>query len=318
MRRLITLTAAFLIAASIVYMAMIWREQAIPPPPTDLTRVLALLDEPTPTGQLADSVAVPQPNAVPPTLSHPFFPLTDSHADVPCAACHVDGMGVDIGATCVTCHLADDVHNGANGSDCATCHAPVGWQFVEFDHSTIGDQDCASCHQPPPNHYPGVCATCHLDTMSFANAFFDHVNLMGQDCIGCHQPPPNHYAGICANCHIDTLNFLTVQFDHSFISATDCAACHQPPPDHFQGSCLTCHQDTTDFHNATFNHTFPLNHGGANGVCTTCHVNNNPPAYSCTGCHRDSAELTEEHNDEGIFDLSNCVRCHLDGEEPDD
>jgi hypothetical protein len=357
MRRLIVITAAFVIAASIVYIATIWRETAAPPPPTDLTRVLAQLDLPTPTGQLEQSRNVPLPETIQPTLAHPFFALVDGHAGVACVDCHVEGMGGEISAECVTCHLNDDPHNGANGSNCAVCHAPTGWQFVSFDHSTIGSQDCADCHQspvnhfagacstchldttsfvnasfdhanlfgqdcvtchaPPANHYAGICANCHIDTMSFLNVQFDHANLLGQDCVACHAPPANHYAGICANCHIDTMSFLNVQFDHSMIGTQDCVACHQPPPNHFQGSCRTCHQDTINFRNATFNHRFPLNHGDANGVCTTCHINNNPPAYSCTGCHNDQAELVEEHNDEGIFDLSNCVRCHQDGEEPD-
>ncbi len=399
MRRIIFITAAFVIAASIVYMAATWRGGATEPAPPDLTRVLALLDiTPSPTGQLSTPQIVPLPSEVQPTVAHPFFPLLAGHAGLQCVDCHVEGVERAISADCIFCHRADDIHNGANGSDCATCHAPAGWQFVDFDHSTIDTQDCVGCHQPPVNHFPGACTTCHLDTTNFNNASFDHATLNGQDCVGCHQPPPNHYpgscsschldtssflnvqfnhsnigtqdcvgchqpppnhyagscsschldtssflnvqfnhsnigtqdcvgchqpppnhyAGSCSSCHLDTSNFLNVQFNHSNIGTQDCAGCHQPPPNHFQGSCSTCHQDTTNFSNATFNHTFPLNHGDANGVCTTCHVTNNPPAYTCTTCHNDQADLVEEHNDEGIFDLSNCVRCHLDGEEPDD
>ncbi|MCB0027723.1 MAG: hypothetical protein KDE28_07450, partial [Anaerolineales bacterium] len=94
-------------------------------------------------------------------------------------------------------------------------------------------------------------------------------------------------------------------------------ACHAPPPNHFSGTCRTCHTDTTNWRNATFSHSFPLNHGGANSNCSTCHTNNNYSSYTCFNCHN-QGEMIEEHADEGITDISNCVGCHPNGEEPDD
>ncbi len=324
--------------------------------PGDPGRIIALLTA-TVEGQLPQGEAVAFPNLAGTRVPHTFFPLFDGHANLACEACHTTGDYQGTDTTCYACHAADDAHAGQNGTSCETCHGPTEWLRVDFDHSTIGERDCvechtppadhypgacrachqdttlflqvsfnhltldvsdcSTCHAPPPNHYPGTCATCHLDTSNFLNAVFDHSTIGDQDCSACHAPPPNHYPGTCATCHLDTSNFLNAVFDHSTIGNQDCSACHAPPPNHFPGSCNTCHQDTTNFSNATFSHTFPLNHGGANGDCNTCHPGGNLATYTCTACHNQN-EMVEEHADEGITDISNCVACHPTGEEDDD
>jgi hypothetical protein len=37
-------------------------------------------------------------------------------------------------------------------------------------------------------------------------------------------------------------------------------------------------------------------------------------SYRCFACH-DPGNMNEEHGDEGITDIGNCVRCHATGEE---
>lgn len=120
------------------------------------------------------------------------------------------------------------------------------------------------------------CTACHGGGVFTAT---------GVACHDCHTPPPDHFPGACANCHVDAAGWELVVFDHAVIGLTDCDACHAPPPNHFPGACRDCHQDTTAFANVSFAHTFPLNHGDAGGRCQTCHVGNVTAVYSCTACH---------------------------------
>jgi len=252
---------------------------------------------------------------------------------------------------CVACHTPPPNHfTGA----CRACHSDTtNFNVALFDHSLIGNQDCSACHTPPPNHYTEACRACHSDTTNFNVAFFDHSLIGNQDCSACHTPPPNHFTGACRACHTDTTNFRIAFFNHSGIGGTDCSACHAAPANHFSGTCSSCHQDTTNFRNASFNHagltncsgchqppanhytgqcsachntttfsgatfshSFPINHGGANGQCASCHPGNDTHTYTCFTCH-DQQRIIGKHNEEGIGDISNCVRCHASGNEHD-
>lgn len=358
MRRILFFISGFIIFGLIVLWAFaLSRQMAETGQTANSDQIAALLQAVnTPEGSLTGQPVIFLPGAGT-VVGHRYFPLTGGHALNDCAACHADGRYQGTDPTCLTCHAADDAHNGENGTDCATCHTPTTWQDATFDHATIGardcadchtpppdhyaapcaachldttnflnvlfdhsqigDQDCAACHTPPPNHYQGACRNCHLDTTTFQNATFDHSTIGSQDCANCHTPPPNHYQGTCRNCHTDTTNFRNAFFDHSVIGSQDCSNCHTPRPNHFPGACRNCHSDTTNFRNATFNHTFPLNHGNANGQCTACHTDNDYSSYTCTYCHN-GGEFEDEHREEGITDLSNCLQCHPDGREGDD
>ncbi|MFQ5617268.1 MAG: hypothetical protein ACE5GO_12520, partial [Anaerolineales bacterium] len=65
-------------------------------------------------------------------------------------------------------------------------------------------------------------------------------------------------------------------------------------------------------------HLFPLDHGDRGEIdCLTCHTETYLQ-YTCDSCHK-PAEMTREHNKEGIFDITNrCVECHPDGREAED
>ena len=54
----------------------------------------------------------------------------------------------------------------------------------------------------------------------------------------------------------------------------------------------------------------PMNHGGANGDCSTCHQPN-LTAWTCTACHSQS-KMDEEHHEVSGYDR-NCIKCHADG-----
>jgi hypothetical protein len=304
--------------------------------------------------QLDDPRFVPFPPGANIREAHSFFALTGGHGDLLCSNCHTGKTYGGTPSDCAACHADDDKHEGRFGTDCALCHTINDWQEVVFDHGVIGVQDCVDCHTAPENHYPGACRACHTDTTDFNIVVFNHTVIGDQDCAVCHAPPANHYQGACRLCHTDTTDFRIAFFNHSVIGGTDCVACHAAPANHYSGACVTCHQDTGNFRNvnfnhagltdcaachappanhypgqcsnchntntfagATFNHTFPMNHEGANNQCETCHPGNDTRTYTCYNCHNQQ-EMFNEHNEEGIGDISNCVRCHPDGREHDD
>ena len=131
------------------------------------------------------------------------------------------------------------------------------------------------------------------------------------DCQSCHARPANHWQGQCSGCH-NTSNWKSVNFNHALVGATDCQSCHTRPANHFQGQCSTCHT-TNAWKPATFTHSFPMNHGGANGVCSACHTNGGNGPADCFLCHN-RAELDRKHAEERITDYaSHCLDCHPGG-----
>jgi hypothetical protein len=140
-----------------------------------------------------------------------------------------------------------------------------------------------------------------------------------ENCALCHQndSPEDHYPGQCSACHV-TPGWLPATFNHTVAQATDCQACHvtDKPVNHFSGQCSICHS-TSRWKPSTINHTFPVNHEGAQGICTNCHIPPNYYAYTCYQCHEHSrSEVKKEH--EGVSNIDNCIRCHWDGRKHDD
>jgi hypothetical protein len=287
------------------------------------------LDEPeaTPTGPPLPADMQPAPTATPVLITdrpvpfppnatpgpHDFFPLTGQHVLAQCAACHAEGRYQGTANQCADCHTSAMPAHHFTGT-CDRCHATAGWTPASFDHT--GAADCLSCHLPvrPAQHFEGQCSLCHTTT-AWTGAVFNHATIGGTDCVACHQPPAGHWPAPCARCHGDNANWRNVGFDHSLIGGTDCATCHAPPPNHFSGQCRNCHTDTGNFRNASFSHAFPLDHGGANGNCATCHPGN-PPQWTCANCHG-AERMLDKHDDVAGFG-ANCTACHADGREHDD
>ena len=100
-----------------------------------------------------------------------------------------------------------------------------------------------------------------------------------------------------------------------------CESCHKPPGDSLhrpiKGNCAQCHS-TQAWEPATFEHDklFVLDRDH-NAPCETCHKN---PAdyrqYTCYGCHEHTiANVRQEHEEEGIRNFDNCVKCHRSADE---
>ena len=255
------------------------------------------------------------------------FKLTGAHVSVTCKTCHINYVYKGTASTCIGCHAARDVHKGAMGTNCASCHTTSTWSGAKYDHNLAAFKltgahvsvacktchvnyvykgtasTCIGCHAARDIHKGAMgsnCATCH-STTTWAGAVFDH-NLAAFKLTGAH------LSVTCAKCHINNVYKGTSQA---------CSGCHAEPAYHaglFAGtSCSACHT-TKAWRPATYSlaHRFPMNHGNTvNSPCATCH-----PAtlkqWTCYNCHN-QAEITKKHQEENIADFSNCMRCHPTG-----
>ena len=107
---------------------------------------------------------------------------------------------------------------------------------------------------------------------------------------------------------------------------TDCYSCHKAEyqgtnnPNHiaagFPTTCQTCHQVIAGWAGAVFNHTwFDTQHGGAGGVCATCHTSpSNYAVFTCTNCHTKSDTDQKHQGVSGyVYNSANCYQCHKGG-----
>jgi hypothetical protein len=233
---------------------------------------------------------------------------------------------------------------------CENCHDTIHWTDGKFDHSQTGfpltgshtvppractdchvnnnynlnSTLCITCHQNdfnnakspvPHTGFPTTCELCH-DTIAWTDATFNHNNTPFP-LTGSHTVPPR----ACADCHVNN-NYTSLP--------TTCIGCHQTDynqttnpghaaqPQFFPTTCQNCH-NTTNWQNATFNHTqytqFPINHGNANGVCSTCHTNSNDySVFQCTNCHTKSQTDQNHQGVKGyVYNSVNCYQCHSSG-----
>ncbi len=272
-----------------------------------------------------------------------------------CTDCHVNGNYNITVTTCVSCHQTDYNnatspvnHIAANfPTTCEVCHDTAQWSDGTFNHAATGwaltgshtvpprqctdchvngnynitVTTCVSCHQTdynnaksPVDHiaanFPTTCQICH-DTVQWTDGTFNHA-ATGWALTGSHTVPPRQ----CSDCHVN---------GNYNITTTLCYSCHVADyngttnPNHkaagFPTTCDTCH-NTTSWSGAVFNHTWwDINHGGANGVCSTCHTNpNDYSVFQCTNCHTKSQTDQDHQGISGyVYNSVNCYQCHKNG-----
>src|ERR1700756_1939256 len=207
------------------------------------------------------------------------------------------GMHVSPPTACTACHVNSNYNLGAAQATCANCHMSAFTTTNAPNHTAVG--------------FPQTCDLCH-DTVNWMNATFNHNNTPFP-LTGYHATA----AVTCAMCHVLN-NYTTVP--------TICSGCHitdynnTTNPNHkaaaWPTTCDTCHTTTgwmpanlpTQYH--TF---FPVNHGNANGVCSTCHQNQNDySVFQCTNCHGGGNAANFRHpNVSGyVYNSVNCYACH--------
>ncbi len=119
------------------------------------------------------------------------YPLFGLHVVAACEGCHKSAVFKEAKADCTDCHATDDVHRGRFTLACASCHSPLGWQKVSFDHgkrtkfaltgahAKTGCYDCHSRENVSDASLPTTCYACHKSRDVHRGAF-------GQDCAQCH------------------------------------------------------------------------------------------------------------------------------------
>jgi len=188
------------------------------------------------------------------------FVLKGEHKELECAACHKGDLFAKKTPTeCAECHRLDDVHDGQEGDQCATCHNESSWiKKVVFDHDIT--------HFPLHGaHQFLTCEDCH------ASERFKDSEVR---CIECHKADDVHKLKLGKNCELchGPVDWLIWQFDHNNQTdypldgkheGLDCHACHtQAVKDEIElpTNCFGCHEKDD-------------NHAGQLGrQCEKCHV----------------------------------------------
>ena len=234
------------------------------------------------------------------------FQLTQGHANVPCASCHINNnYNLQIPPTdCgnAGCHLTtwqqtnNPVHSSSGAAfgaaNCSRCHTPAGWDAASFDHSITGFT-LVGTHMSPT---PTSCLSCHIN---------NNYTLSSTDCLSCHQPDWNKTQTLGGN----VPNHVAANFP---ISAAACSSCHT----------ITTWADGKFDHSTTG---FPLANShqmapaGKVTACTQCHIGGNyslniqPNDCGNSGCHLTTWQQTNNptHSSSGApFAAANCATCH--------
>lgn len=247
------------------------------------------------------------------TFSHEkqtSFPLRGRHALARCESCHrAPLLKEKLSQACVACHRGDDVHKGALGAKCASCHSETSWKKTSFNH----DRDtkfalrgrhaqarCTDCHRDPrgADKPPGTCYGCHRADDQAKG----HRGRFGEKCDGCHAEQAwkparfdhgrdtryplrgKHAAVKCDTCHRGVLYRDKLE--------TRCAACHAAADPHrgqLGAQCESCHTER-EWKQTRFDHNrsrFPLlgRHSGVQ--CKACHTSAQyrDAKPECAACH---------------------------------
>ncbi|MEM1435935.1 MAG: cytochrome c3 family protein [Pseudomonadota bacterium] len=252
------------------------------------------------------------------------FLLAGGHSGLSCDGCHRDASFSHAQPACASCHAADDVHGGAFGNQCASCHSPASWTQTGFDHAVTGflltgahatarcsachradipasaaPRTCQGCHQEDDVHdgqFGNQCADCH-STSTWTGSRFDHTAASGFELLGRHQQLP------CDACHTGAL---------SEPLPTTCASCHTEDPHDGQlgSACERCHNNVSWVMNVHYDHTFsefPLLGRHRSLLCRDCHLTRRflDVDSSCITCH------AGEDVHQGAFGRS-CSNCHTE------
>ncbi|HSB54394.1 MAG TPA: hypothetical protein VLD58_08560, partial [Gemmatimonadales bacterium] len=182
------------------------------------------------------------------------FPLTGAHRAVNCMDCHSDNVYRGKPTDCVSCHLPD--YNGAADPNhktaqfpttCVPCHSTTAWQPASFDHN-------ASSFPLTGSHKAVACADCHSD--------------------GVYNGKPT----TCQSCHLGDFNRATSPNHAQLGWPQTCITCHA-------GSTNTVAWDSGVTLPSQYHTMFSVNHEGARGDCTQCHLTTNYSQSTCSTHH---------------------------------
>jgi len=253
------------------------------------------------------------------------FRLRGTHREVRCASCHINERYKDTPERCNSCHALNDVHAGANGEKCESCHNEKSWDKTDFDHDRETDFALKGKHRDVR------CEACHINPVKDRKT--------DSECVACHRSDDAHhgnYGKKCDSCHtVD--GWSRTRFDHDRKTEfpltgrhakLTCAACHQGDihkeelsvscaschagDDLHRGqegkACERCHQTENWSERILFDHDltrFPLLGLHATAPCEECHTTQafQDAPLPCIDCHREDDEHQSTLGPE-------CQQCH--------
>lgn len=225
-----------------------------------------------------------------------------------CISCHKPLGGI-ANEKCIACHKVANIGNDE-----------VGKQKKVLFHQNLTNQECSSCH----TEHQGIFPEHTLSGFKHELLSLSIIN----NCNSCHSKPEDSLhskvSANCNSCHQIQSWKKTIAFNHNLLlNKNNCASCHIKPTDNYHSlikeDCNKCHS-THKWIPSTFEHStyFKLDQNHQT-TCITCHPSNKFSSYTCYGCHQHSErEIAAEHNEEGIYNLTNCVTCHKSGNKHDE
>ncbi|MEP7268719.1 MAG: hypothetical protein ABI844_13915, partial [Saprospiraceae bacterium] len=282
------------------------------------------------------------------------FPLTGSHQQVDCKACHESLKFSETDPACITCH--QDMHSNTVGNNCVRCHNTNSWQVTNKARmhelaafpllGVHGTVECTQCHKSAdPLRFDRIgtaCINCHQQDYGKKDKI-DHTQAgFSTECASCHQMTDlewkadfnheffplskGHDLNVCAQCHTSGSYSAT---------SSKCESCHSADyqsakvPDHslakFSTDCASCH--TTDpgwkpaeykEHDSKFFPIYSGKHAGTWNDCTACHtVASNFQKFECIECHQhNKPEMDAGHAQVNGYSYNStaCYTCHPTGD----
>jgi hypothetical protein len=241
--------------------------------------------------------------------------LTAGHQDLnqKCLSCHQPFRGIPNGK-CIACHKLSEIgKDSLHPNDTNAINRKI------LFHQGLETQLCTSCHTDHKGIEPGPAIS------RFSHELIAETII--SNCTGCHNQPPDtlhsKLSTACMNCHNTKSWKLSVAFNHDMIQAVgkeNCTSCHAKPNDAYHtlitDNCNKCHT-TVKWVPSTFDHSayFRLDENH-NAKCNTCHTTTDFKIYTCYNCHEHAEnEMIQKHNEEGIYNITNCASCHKSGDE---
>lgn len=229
------------------------------------------------------------------------------HAEVKCAACHLNKIYNTAPKDCNSCHKKDDQekgHKGRYSSKCENCHSDKGWKELRFNHDT------QTRYILRGKHVEVKCNACHAPEKGPL-----YQQKLSDKCFACHKQDDQekgHRGALgekCASCHNER-NWKSSSFNHDDT--------HFPLHDkHKSAKCETCHKGGVSGPNAKLK---------LEKECLACHRKDDQDkghkaryGNRCESCHSEKAwkpsifdhqrdtkyKLKEKHL------LTKCDACHL-------
>lgn len=242
--------------------------------------------------------------------------VSQGHQDIKnqCFSCHQAFGGIQ-NRKCIACHTLEEIgrDSAVNAIESSTLKERV------LFHKNLVNYSCTACH----TDHAGL--NTELTLKSFNHDMLP-VTIIN-NCLTCHSKPLDkmheNLLEDCNKCHSTKDWKLEIAFTHDLIKPdfrNKCIDCHQRPTDALHNAlkddCLQCHSFER-WLPSTFEHsTYFVLDNDHNVKCSTCHINNDYKTYTCYGCHEHTvSNILQEHNEEGIKNINNCVSCHKSSDE---